>query len=320
MTSLPNGDLSFFSKYSSKILVCKPNNKDFDAFSWASENKTAIEEEILKYGGILFRDLNLFSVSEFNRFVQILTPNLLDYVYRSTPRTRLGGKIYTATEYPADRTIPLHNENSYSLSWPEKIFFFSVLIASEGGETPIADSRNIYQKIDPTIRKKFEEKGVLYVRNYRTGMDLSWQEVFQTDKREEVEDYCKNHSIEWKWNNNELSELTTRQVCQAILSHPQTNEKVWFNQAHLFHISNLDKKVEKSLLKEYGDEYLPRNTFYGDGTPFETDVLDHIRKVYEQEKIIFKWKKGDIMFLDNRLMAHGRQPYKGERKIAVAMA
>lgn len=320
MTSLPNGDLSFFSKYSSKILVYKPDNKDFDAFSWASENKTTIEEEILKYGGILFRDLNLFSVSEFNRFVQILTPNLLDYVYRSTPRTCLGGKIYTATEYPADRTIPLHNENSYSLSWPEKIFFFSVLVASEGGETPIADSRNIYQKIDPTIRKRFEEKGVLCVRNYRTGMDLSWQEVFQTDKREEVEDYCKNHSIEWKWNNNELSELTTRQICQAILSHPQTDEKVWFNQAHLFHISNLDKKVAKSLLKEYGEEYLPRNTFYGDGTPFETDVLDHIREVYEQEKIIFKWQKGDIMFLDNRLMAHGRQPYKGERKVAVAMA
>ncbi|MEI6187905.1 MAG: TauD/TfdA family dioxygenase [Alphaproteobacteria bacterium] len=319
MTSLPNGDLSFFSKHSSKILVYKPNNKDFDAFSWASENKTAIEEEILKYGGILFRDLNLFSVSEFNRFVQILTPNLLDYVYRSTPRTRLGGKIYTATEYPADRTIPLHNENSYSLSWPEKIFFFSILVASEGGETPIADSRNIYQKIDPTIRKKFEEKGVLYVRNYRAGMDLSWQEVFQTDKQKEVEDYCKNHSIEWKWNSGP-SELTTRQVCQAILSHPQTDEKVWFNQAHLFHISNLDKKVVKSLLKEYGEEYLPRNTFYGDGAPFETDVLDHIREVYEQEKIIFKWKKGDIMFLDNRLMAHGRQPYKGERKVAVAMA
>ena len=319
MASLSDSNLSFFEKGSSKILVCEPKTKDFEPFTWVSENKSFIEENVLKYGGILFRNFNLYSLSEFNRFVQLLVPNLLEYVYRSTPRTRLGGKIYTATEYPADRTIPLHNENAYSLSWPEKIFFFSVLVASEGGETPITDSRNIYKKIDPIIRKKFEEKKVLYIRNYRAGMDLSWQEVFQTDKQEEVEDYCKNHSIEWEWSRGR-SELTTRQVCQAILFHPQINEKVWFNQAHLFHISNLDAETRNSLLKEYGEEHLPRNSFYGDGTPIEIDVLEHIRKIYEQEKIIFKWQKGDIMFLDNILMAHGRQPYKGERKIAVAMA
>ena len=319
MTFLADSNLSFFEKGSSKILVCEPKNKDFDVFTWASKNKALIEEEILKYGGLLFRNFNLYSLSEFNRFVQILAPNLLEYVYRSTPRTRLGGKIYTATEYPADRTIPLHNENAYSRSWPEKIFFFSVLVASEGGETPITDSRNIYKKIDPTIRKRFEEKGLLYVRNYRAGMDLSWQEVFQTDKRDEVEDYCKNHSIEWEWDRG-LSELTTQQVCQATLSHPQTNEKVWFNQAHLFHITNLHEEATKSLLEEYGEEHLPRNVFYGDSTPLERDVLDHIREAYEREKIIFKWQKGDIMLLDNMLMAHGRQPYKGERKVAVAMA
>ena len=283
MTSLPDSNVSFFEKDSSKILVCEPKNKDFNAFTWASTNKALIEDKLLKYGGILFRNFNLYSISEFNRFVQALAPNLLEYVYRSTPRTRLGGKIYTATEYPADRTIPLHNENAYSLSWPEKIFFFSVLVASEGGETPIADSRSVYKKIDPAIREKFEEKRVLYVRNYRAGMDLSWQEVFQTDKKEEVENYCKNHSIDWEWNRG-LSELTTRQVCQATISHPQTNEKVWFNQAHLFHITNLDEEAKNSLLEEYGEEHLPRNAFYGDGSPLETEVLDHIREIYKQEK------------------------------------
>ena len=112
--------------------------------------------------------------------MQSLCPDLLDYVYRSTPRTKLGGKIYTATEYPADRIIPLHNENAYSKSWPQKIFFFSVIVASEGGETPIADSREVYKWIDPEIRHKFEKHRVMYTRNYSKGIDLSWQEVFQT--------------------------------------------------------------------------------------------------------------------------------------------
>ena len=180
MVFLPDSKLYFFEKNIGKILVCEPKNKDLNVFTWALEHKKLIEDEILKYGGILFRNFDLYSLSEFNRFVQVLAPDLLEYVYRSTPRTRLGGKIYTATEYPADRTIPLHNENAYSRSWPKKIFFFSVLVASEGGETPIVDSRNVYKKIDLGIRKNFEEKGVLYVRNYRSGMDLSWQEVFQT--------------------------------------------------------------------------------------------------------------------------------------------
>ena len=83
---------------------------------------------MIKYNGVLLRNFGIYAVSEFNKVVQIICPNLLDYVYRSTPRTRLGDKIYTATEYPADRTIPLHNENSYTKAWPEKIFFFSVLI------------------------------------------------------------------------------------------------------------------------------------------------------------------------------------------------
>jgi len=318
VTFLPDSNTYFFETNSSKILVCEPTNKNFDAFVWTLTNKLLIEKEILKYGAILFRNFGLYSVSEFNRFVQIFSSNLLDYVYRSTPRTRLGGKIYTATEYPADRTIPMHNENAYAHVWPEKIFFFSTIVATEGGETPVVDSRNVYKKLDPEIIKKFEEKKVIYVRNYRTGVDLSWQEVFQTHNKDEVEDYCKNNSIKWEWNNG-ISELTTKQVCQATLSHPQTQEKVWFNQAHLFHISGLDNDTRKSLLEEYGENNLPRNAFYGDGTPFEEDILDHIREIYEQEKIKFKWQKGDIMLLDNVLMAHGRQPFKGERKVAVAM-
>jgi len=69
-----------------------------------------------------------------------------------------------------------------------------------------------------------------------------------------------------------------------------------------------------------GEENLPRNTFYGDGKPIEVEVLDHIREAYNQEKIKFKWQKGDIMILDNILTAHAREPFKGERKVVVAMA
>lgn len=306
-------------KIAETLLVIKPNIKELNPIEWLKENKLKIETCLHRFGGILFREFALYSVSEFNKVVQSICPHLLDYVYRSTPRTKLGGKIYTATEYPSDRVIPMHNENSYSKSWPEKIFFFSVMVASEGGETPIADSRKVYNKIDKIIREKFEKKEVLYVRNYTRGIDLSYQEVFQTENRDEVNEFCKNHDIEAIWN-NKGPELTTKQVCQSTYVHPVTKDSVWFNQAHLFHSSALEDKDRLSLIKELGEENLPRNTFYGDGEPIEPHVLEHIRNIYEEEKIKFKWQKGDILMLDNVLTAHGREPFKGERKIAVAMA
>ncbi len=316
---LKEGERSPPQSLTPRFLVLEAQGKTFNPFDWVKEHKSLLESSLINHGGILLRNFNIHSVSEFNRIVQSLCPDLLDYVYRSTPRTKLGGKIYTATEYPADRVIPLHNENAYSKSWPQKIFFCSVIVASDGGETPIADSRDVYKRIDPQIRNKFKNHGVTYTRNYSKGIDLSWQEVFQTEEKEDVEQYCKEHDIEFEWKRG-VSELTTRQTCQATLVHPVSEEPVWFNQAHLFHISSLDEESRLSLIKELGEENIPRNASYGNGDPFEADVLDHVRNAYEKEKIKFKWHKGDIMILDNILMAHGRETYKGERKIAVAMA
>jgi hypothetical protein len=293
-------------------------NSGVDSFKWFLDNKLLIEQQILIHGGILFRNFNISSVSEFNKIVQILAPNLLDYQYRSTPRTRLGGKIFTATEYPADRRIPLHNENSYTNFWPEQIFFLSVLAASDGGQTPVADSRKIYSSIDSSIRTKFEEKGILYVRNFNHGIDLSWQEVFQVDDPKKVASFCEQNGIEYSWQQNKV--LQTQQICQASLVHPKTGTKVWFNQAHLFHVSALDNKNMLSLINEVGMKNLPRNAFYGDGSEIEIVALEHIRDCYEKEKFSFLWQEGDLMMLDNILFAHGREPYKGNRKVVVAMA
>jgi len=230
------------------LLVVAPQT-NLNTFDWIKENKPLLEDYLIKFGGILLRNFGIYSVSEFNKVVQIICPNLLDYAYRSTPRTKLGGKIYTATEYPADRTIPLHNKNSYSNLWPEKIFFFSVIVAFEGEETPIADSRKVYKRIDSSIREKFEQKGILYIRNYTPGIDLSWQEVFQTDEKEIVNKYCQENNIEFEWRKNG-SELTAKQVCQASIMHPISGVPVWFNQAHLFHVSALEESDRTSLIKE----------------------------------------------------------------------
>lgn len=301
-----------------KIALYKASD-NLDIIKFAAINKDTISRELLTTGGIILRGFSLRSVSEFNKLAHLISPNLLNYVNRSTPRTNIGGKIYTATEYPADRHIPLHNENAYTLSWPNKILFFSVVVAQSGGETPIADSREVFNKIDKNIVAKFKDKQVLYVRNYTPGIDLSWQEVFQTPDKQEVEDYCNNNHIDFKWHNAGSIELTTKQKCQATLIHPITGEEVWFNQAHLFHISGLNESDRNTLINSLGPNQLPRNSYFGDESELDEIDLKHIREVYDSERIIFPWYKGDVMILDNRLMAHSRTPFTGERKVVVAM-
>lgn len=299
-------------------LLVRPAMDGVNLVTWARNNREFIEANLLKHGAILIRGFQVKEVSVFEQFIEAISEKLLDYSYRSTPRSQVSGKIYTSTEYPANQSIPLHNEMSYSNSWPKKIWFFCLKSATRGGETPIADSRNIFKRIDPKIREQLTQKKVLYVRNYNDGLDLTWQNVFQTTSKSDVEAYCRKNGMDFKWTNG--NGLRTSQLCQAVAVHPGTKEMVWFNQAHLFHISNLEPEIRASLLSRFTEENLPRNAYYGDGSPIESSVLDHIRDIHQQEAVSFPWQEGDILMLDNMLMAHGRTPFIGPRKIVVGMA
>lgn len=285
---------------------------------WAQENKDAIHNLLDENGALLIKGLKIISSKQLSLFLQtIFGDELLDYSYRSTPRKELGRKIYTATEYHRSETIPLHNENSYSDEWARHIGFFCMLPSVSGGQTPIADGEKVYQQLPVHIKEKFEQKGVMYVRNY-SDIDLPWAEVFQTDCKEQVTEICRKRNIKCSW--LEDNRLRTSQINQAIVVHPVSGKKVWFNQAHLFHISRQEQEVQDSLLSTLGYEFLPRNAYYGDGTPIEVEYLDVIRQTYEDVKISFDWQKSDIMLLDNMRFAHGRAPFDGERKVLVGMA
>ncbi|GLH79076.1 hypothetical protein SSBR45G_39850 [Bradyrhizobium sp. SSBR45G] len=285
----------------------------------ATECRDMIERQLYASGGILFRDFQLDGAEAFRSFAAGFGHPLLTYEFGSTPRTQVSAGVYTSTEYPPHQSIPLHNEQAYTRDWPMKIWFYCQQPAQQGGETPVADSRLIHRDMPAAIRKRFADKGVMYVRNYGSGLDVDWRQVFGTESKAEVERYCATHSIVCEWKDGD--ELRTRQVCQGIAVHPVTGDTVWFNQAHLFHVSSLAPDVRESLLDIVGDPLeLPRNAFYGDGSPIDDETLTTVRGVLERHKIVFPWQAGDVVMLDNMLTAHAREPFKGPRRVIVAMA
>ena len=90
--------------------------------------------------------------------------------------------------------------------------------------------------------------------------------------------------------------------------HAQTGERLWFNQAHMFHSASLGAEAERSLIACFGRDRLPRHACYGDGEEIGAEVISAVRAAFEAEAVLFKWETADVLLLDNMLTAHARDP------------
>lgn len=270
-------------------------------------------------GAVLLRGAPITTAQEFRHIATSMLGELAPYRERSSPRHELDHGVYTSTDYPAAEQIFLHNENSYQLSWPRRLLFCCLVEPESGGETPTADLRLVRQAIPDEIVHEFQRRGWKLVRNYREGLGLSWQEVFGTSDRIAVEDYCAGHGLfpEWLPDGSLRTRTTTR---QALHRHPDLGIEVWFNHVTFWHVNTLPPATREALTSLFSPEELPASTYYGDGSTIPDDVAEALRKAYLSAQRQFRWRRGDVLIVDNMLAAHGRNPFTGDRKIAVAMS
>lgn len=278
---------------------------------------SSIRGKLLEHGAVLLRGFAVKRPEDFGEFITALGMKTLNYTYRSTPRTSRGPGLYTATEYPAAREIPLHNENSYQRVWPRKLAFCCLRAASAGGATPLADMRAATRSVDRQVLDKFRRLGVRYDRVFHAHIDLSWQDAFQTQDRGEVERFCEENGIQHAWLEDDV--LKTSQVCPGVVRHDESDEEFLFNQAHLFHPSALGERTLQHMLEAFGRELLPRNAFYGNGEEIGNETLQTLRVAYAQAAFDLDWLPGDVALIDNVQVAHGRRSYSGERQVLAAL-
>ncbi|HEU5377681.1 MAG TPA: TauD/TfdA family dioxygenase [Ktedonobacteraceae bacterium] len=300
-------------------LVIEAKRADERLSDWVKHNLASIDAVLLERGAILFRGFQTTTPEVLEQAVSHITPELVNYVEGSSPRFKVTEKVYTSTEYPPEFAISLHNELSYAHQWPSKLYFLCLKPADGGGETPLADSREVFKLLSPALRERFLEKGVRYVRNLHggRGVGLSWQAIFETSDREDVERYCQEGNIAYEWTRK--GGLRTSQTRPSAIKHPRTGEKIWFNQVDQWHPSNLPEANRKSMLALLKEADLPINAYYGDGSALEIEALEEIRMVVDQVSIKIPWQEKDVLLLDNMLVAHGRCAYSGSRKVVLAM-
>ena len=292
---------------------------DFE--KWFNSHESEISEQLLKTGAILFRGVEINSVEDFSTFSQSVFKRSLDYKDGTTPRTKLADRVYTSTEYDATQEILPHNELSYSNVYPDKILFCCITAAEEGGETPLGDSRQILNHMPQEIVGRLLEKELLYIRNLHggDGVGQSWQQAFETEDKAQVEAFCEENEVDFKWKANGYLHLAQRRP--GIISHPETNEQVWFNQIDQFHPSLLQPKIFKILMTMNGGDFmsLPMYVTYGDGSAIDDETVSQIRSCIDSQMKVSPWVEKDVVLVDNLLACHGRRPYKGARKVLVSM-
>jgi alpha-ketoglutarate-dependent taurine dioxygenase len=290
--------------------------------SWYKENEALVDEMFLKHGAVLFRGFKINTPSSFARMTRAMAPGLLECLDDNGPRTKITSGIYTSSEYPAELYLSLHSEYAYSHKFPARLFFCCVVEPGQGGETPVADNRQILSQLDPEVVEEFSRKQIKYVRNLHgggNGFGLSWQATFQTTDKSVVEKYCRDMLIDYEWKAD--GGLRLENTCPCIITHPRTGEQVWFNQAPQFHPSDYPANIFDSLAESFrGREHdMPQTSFFGDDTPIDVGALKHIRETMFKQATVFPWREGDVMMIDNILVCHGRMAFSGQRKILLAM-
>ncbi|MFC9910059.1 TauD/TfdA family dioxygenase [Streptomyces sp. NPDC127197] len=298
------------------IIVIEADGAELGTF--VHRHAPALNEAVATAGAVLVTGAEAEGVGGFQGALDALGFRPLAYTERSTPRSEVGDGVFTSTEYPAREVIPQHCESSYAGAWPGRLAFYCATPARTGGATPITDVARVLQEIPAEVVDAVGTRGLRYVRNYGSGVGLDWREAFQTDSREEVEAFCVAGGLQWQWLDDDR--LRTVRNAPATAVHPRTGRRIWFNHLVLFHQSSLPGTLRTDLVGLLGEDALPNDVLFGDGSPIPDDMVAAVRSAFERHAVRFDWRRHDLMMIDNMRWSHGREAFTGERRVLVSMS
>ncbi len=288
-----------------------------DAPRWVAEHRDALRAAVAERGSLLVRGLGLRDAAEIEAAFRRLG-SLMSEAEAFASRRSYAHGVYSSSKWPANQPMCMHHELSYLLEFPGLMLFACLIAPTEDGATPVADSPTVLHALPTDLVERFEREGWLLIRNYNDEIGASVAEAFGTDDRREVESYCRANAIKFEWRPD--GGLRTWQRRSAVVRHPRTGQRCWFNQIAFLSEWTMDPELREYLVDIYGADGLPFNTRFGNGDAIGADVVQAINEVYEAKTAREPWQGGDLMLVDNVRTAHARERFEGPREVLVAMA
>ncbi len=284
---------------------------------WAAEHRDRLRAAVAEHGSILVRGLGLHDVGEIGAVFQQLATTLITEREAFAPRQVHADGVYSSSTWPPNQPMCMHHELSFRLEFPGLMLFACLSAPDEGGATALADAPTVLDALPAELVKRFEREGWLLARSYNDEIGATLTEAFGTEDRSVIERYCRANAIAFAWQPD--GGLRTRQRRSAVVRHPVSGRRCWFNQIAFLNEWTIAPEVREYLVDVYGPDALPFNTYYGNGDPIGADVVHLLNQVYEAHTVREPWQAGDLMLVDNVRTAHSREAYRGQREVLVGM-
>ena len=289
-----------------------------DAAGWAAGHRNALRAMVAVHGSVLVRGLGLHDAAQTGAVFQRLAASLMPEQEAFAPRQAYPGGLYSATPWPPNQQMCMHHELSYKLEFPGLMMFACLTAPASGGATTVSDSPTVLGALPADLVQRFEREGWMLVRNYNEDFGASVEQAFGTDDRGEVERYCRASATEFEWQPD--GTLRTWQRRSAVVRHPVTGQRCWFNQIAFLNERTIDPEVREYLVDLYGEDGLPFTTRFGSGDPVGEDIVELLNETYEAHTRREPWQSGDLLLVDNVRTAHSREPYDGPREMLAGLA
>jgi len=277
-----------------------------------------LNRDLAIHGAVLYRGFAGGPAGRLSELVDGCGDTPLIYDDPATPRTALGAGVYTSTDYPATELIPPHHEAVYSATWPRRLYFACARPATSGGATTLADAAEVLADLSPAAVRRFRERGVTYIRTFHPRLGIPWQKAFGTQNPDEVLAICAGRGTSAQWIGPGV--LQTRQTRPAVVRNLANGQDVFFNQVLAHHPRSLPAEVREALTDLVGANLLPKQVRFGNNEVVDDEIVDEIAAAYARRTVRVDWQADDVLVVDNMRLAHGREPYTGERAVRTVLA
>lgn len=285
--------------------------------AWVQANLDKLKRELSEHGAILFRGFPVVSDLDFDAFIQHF--GLKNFTYTDSlsnaVRRNRTERVFTANEAPANIAIYLHHEMAQTPIYPSALFFFCELPAITGGATPLCRSDVLLNQIEavlPEFVKACEDKGVRYTNtmpdqeDLQSGQGRSWRSTLNAPDKAAAEAKLQSLGYQWQWLPEDNLRVTTP-VLPAVRKLDD-GRRVFFNQLIAAFQGWQDKRnvAQKSIC-------------FGDGSVIDPHAMAIVIKLAEDLSFDMAWQAGDVAWVDNSVVMHGRKPFTGERRVLASL-
>eukprot|EP00899_Mesostigma_viride_P009972 jgi/Mesvir1/18977/Mv18942-RA.1 len=292
---------------------------------WVKNHIQFVEDSLLQHGAILFRGWVPNDPEAFDHFVTALGWERLPYVGGAAVRKKVvGDRVVTTNESPPDQLIPFHHEMAQVPVYPHKLFFFCQIPASQGGETPLALSTVVYDRLKaqhPDFVAALEAQGVRYVRvmsaedDPGSAIGRGWKSTLGAATPEEAEAKLKEMGSSWEWLGGTVGGdlKTMSRVMDAVKTDPRTGKKVFFNQIVAAYTGWKDVRNIPEQAVMFGGEGFQGSQF------LDVAGMAAAVQIMDDAAVAIKWEAGDIILVDNILAMHARRSFVPPRVILATL-